>query len=215
MSAIYPVALNLAGRRCVIVGGGRVATRKAHDLLMCGAEIIVISPTLSAELTADAQRAALTWRAELYRAGVLADLHPMLVFAATDSSAVNRAIVDECHALRIWVNVADSTTTGDFATMAARRQPPLTVALSTGGASPALAAYLKQRLADVIGAEYALLAQWLGDLRPTVETRLSDSQQRRALYWSILHSDALTHLQQGDQLAARREVDRLLAEALT
>ncbi len=214
MSAIYPVALNLAGRRCVIVGGGCVATRKARDLLASGAEVIVISPSLSAELTADVQRAALTWRAEAYRVGVLADLHPMLVFAATDSPAVNRAITDECHGLHIWVNGADSATAGDFATMAALRQPPITLAISTGGTSPALAAYLKQRLADVIGAEYAVLAQWLGDLRPTIEAHLTDQQQRRALYWSILHSDALAYLQQGDQPAARREVDRILAEVL-
>jgi siroheme synthase-like protein len=97
--------------------------------------------------------------------------------------------------------------------MAAIRRGKITLAASTDGASPALAAHLRRRLELAIGEEYGILADWLAELRPLVQKHIPTQEARRLFWQSILESSALEHLRQGDELAARREINHLLAQS--
>jgi precorrin-2 dehydrogenase / sirohydrochlorin ferrochelatase len=158
-AVLYPIFLDLSGRRCVVVGGGEVASRKARKLLQARARVVVISPEISAELESVA--------VEVYRrAYVEGDLEgASLVFAATDSREVNAAVAREARERGIPVNVADEPSGGDFALPSTLRRGRLQVAISTGGASPVLARRIRHELEVVFGPEWAGIVEELGAAR--------------------------------------------------
>jgi siroheme synthase-like protein len=208
----YPVLLHLQGRRAVIVGGGQVAARKCADLLAAAAQVTVISPALSPSLLALVDAERITWLDAVYAPGQLAALRPFLVIAATSAPAVNARVIADAQALGILAGAVDDTP-GDFTGMAAVRRGAITLAAATGGASPALAAHLRERLESAVGPEYETLAVWLAGLRPRVQQVLPSSEERRAFWRGLLQSSALAHLRAGDRAAARAVIDDLLAEA--
>ncbi len=156
--ADYPIHLQLKGHLCVVVGGGAVGLRKINGLLAAGARVRLIAP---------AQAAALPQGVELvgrpYRRGDLAGAR--LAFAATDDPRVNEAVAEEAHAAGILVNVADDPQQGDFALPAVLRRGALTLAAATGGASPALAVLLRDRLAGQYGGEWEAVLEVFAALR--------------------------------------------------
>lgn len=158
-AVLYPIFLNLSGRRCVVVGGGEVASRKAWNLFQAGAEVVVISPELNTELESIA--AELHRRA--YREGDLDGAY--LVFAATDVREVNAAVAREARERGIMVNVADEPSEGNFSLPSILRRGRLQVAVSTGGASPALARSIRRELEGVFGPEWADLVRRVGEAR--------------------------------------------------
>lgn len=203
----YPILLDLHGRRVVVVGGGNVAARKVGDLLAAGAQVTVISPTLNETLAPLHDQ--FDWQESLYTPGMLAVFRPQLVFAATNSPQANQQVAAEAQALHMLVNTTDDSRTGDFTSMATFERGDITVGLATGGASPALTAHLRQRLESVIGEEYIIFARWLGELRPLVKARVA-AERRAALWQSIIHSDALARLRDGDEAGARAIIDALI-----
>lgn len=209
----YPVLMRLEGQCCLVIGGGRVATRKVTGLLEAGAKVVVVSPQLDETLARLADDGRIQTQQCSYTPGILAALQPRLVFAATNSAEVNLLVVDEARALHVMANVADDGSRGDFSNMAAVRRGNITVAIATGGASPALASHLKTRIESVVGAEYAQLAQWLTELRPLVRSTLKSNAARENFWHSVVSSPILEHLRQGNQILARAELDQLWAEA--
>jgi precorrin-2 dehydrogenase/sirohydrochlorin ferrochelatase len=212
MDMSYPVLLHLKGRRVVVVGGGQVAARKIADLLATGAEVAVISPTLSETLCALAGKGQIRWYEEYFTADKLRELKPLLVFAATNSTAVNAQIIAQSHDFGLLVGTVDDVPGGDLTSMAALRRGRITLAIATDAASPALAAHLRERLETVVGEEYEILADWLAELRAYVREQLSSAHSRRTLWRAILNSPVLEHLRNGDEASARAEMNRLLAE---
>jgi len=146
---LYPIFLDLSGRRCVVVGGGEVAGRKARKLLQARARVVVISPEMGAEL----ESVAVEVHRRPYREGDLEGAY--LAFAATDSREVNAAVAREARERGIPVNVADRPSDGDFALPSTLRRGALQVAVSTGGASPTLARRIRDELEEVFGPEWA------------------------------------------------------------
>ena len=146
---LYPVFLDLDGKRCVVVGGGGVANRKARKLLQARAEVVVVSPEVRPELAS----MAVEVRRRPYGAGDLEGA--FLAFAATDRREVNAAVAREARERGIPVNVADEPPEGDFALPSTLRRGRLQVAVSTGGASPTLARRIRRELEDVFGYEWA------------------------------------------------------------
>src|SRR5262245_9747487 len=138
----FPVYLNLTGKRVVVIGGGDVAERKVASLSGTGAEITVISPALTQQLLSLANSNALSWHKRSYIRGDCADA--TLVFSATDDPETSRAVWEEATAAGILVNTADQPSLCDFIMPAIVRRGDLAVAISTGGASPALAATLRE-----------------------------------------------------------------------
>lgn len=156
---LYPIFLDLSGRRCVVVGGGEVANRKARKLLQARARVVVISPEIGVEL----ESVAVEVHRRPYREGDLEGAY--LAFAATDSREANAAVAREAKERGIPVNVADRPSDGDFALPATLRRGGLQVAVSTGGASPTLARKIKDELEGVFGPEWAGLVRELGKNR--------------------------------------------------
>ncbi len=208
----YPVMLNLVDKRCVVVGGGQVAARKVTGLVTSGAKVTVICPTLTLDLQNRVDTEQVLWLNQPYQSGILSTLQPFLVIAATDSVEVNQSVASEARDLSILVNVADNSAERDFRGMSAIHRPPLTIAISTNGASPALVKWLKGRIDDCIGAEYETLARWLGDLRPQLQSQLSSQAQRAEFYDAVLQSDVVTLLLQQQTDAAYARLQSLVEE---
>jgi precorrin-2 dehydrogenase / sirohydrochlorin ferrochelatase len=146
---LYPIFLDLSGRRCVVVGGGEVASRKARKLLQARARVVVISPEIKPEL----ESVAVEIHRRHYREGDLEGAY--LAFAATDSREANAAVAREAKERGVPVNVADKPSDGDFALPSTLRRGRLQVAVSTGGASPTLARRIKNELEEAFGPEWA------------------------------------------------------------
>lgn len=214
MASGYPVMLHLHDRQVAVVGGGRVAARKVRQLRKAGARILLISPNATDELQELAGAGDILWRREHYQRDSFQSDMPVLVIAATDDPRVNQVVAQDAHRIRALCNVADgSSERSDFSNMAQIDQPPLTIALSSQGKSPALLQLLKARLADELAEDWATLADWLGDLRASGENG-SAQPHRQRVYRRVLASDVLALLRQGQTERARRRFERIVQEGL-
>jgi precorrin-2 dehydrogenase / sirohydrochlorin ferrochelatase len=179
-ASFYMACLNVAGRRCVVVGGGPVGREKAAGLAACGAAVTVVSPGLApgfAELEIE-------WVARRYRRGDLRGA--FLVIASTSDRAVNERVYRDAEARGLLCNVADVPDLCSFILPAVHREGPIAVAVSTGGASPALAKHLRSQIARLVGPEHAELAEALRSLRPEVKARFSSYEQRRDYFEELV-----------------------------
>jgi precorrin-2 dehydrogenase / sirohydrochlorin ferrochelatase len=158
----YPVSLSLAGRRAVVVGGGRVATRRVADLVAQDATVVVVAPVLSDELEVRVAAGAVTAERRPFRES---DLDAAwLAFAATDDPAVNQAVVVAATDRRCFASSADGAP-ASMAPMAVGRRGALEVAVGTSGRVPGLAAGLVRRLGAELGPEYGVLCDLASELR--------------------------------------------------
>ena len=158
-----PVNLIVAGRRVVVVGGGRIAARKIEPLLELGADVVVVAPEIAPEVRAWVQAGRCSLVERGFRA---ADLDgAWCALTATDDPAVNAAVFAAGEAARVWVNSADDPANCSFTMMSVVRRADLVVAVGTGGRSPALAAYLRRFLTKELGPEYEILLDLLSEAR--------------------------------------------------
>ena len=173
----FPFMVDLLGKKLVVVGGGNVAFRKCELFLSFGAEIDVVSPALCEEFS------ALKGRIRHIRDGYSSEylLNAFAVIAATDNRAVNETVYRDCRLNNIPVNVVDTPEQCSFFVPATLRRGDLTIGVSTGGKSPALAAKIKKELAIVYGEEYEEKVELLGILRNTVKEEIEDDSIRRSL----------------------------------
>lgn len=159
----YPVNLLVRGRRCVVVGAGKVAARKIDALLAAGADVTVVAPELGDEVRAWRDSGRVT---VVERGFEPADLEgAWLATTATDEPDVNRAVFEAGEARRVWVNSADDPRNCSFTLMSVVRRGDVVVTVGTGGRSPALAAWLRARLDTELGPEYETLLTLLADAR--------------------------------------------------
>lgn len=165
----YPVALDLTGRPVLVVGGGAVAERKVEGLLAAAAAVTVVSPELTPALVALAAEGRIRHAPRPYQAGDLAGVE--LAFAATEDPLVNAAVAREGRQRRVWVNAADDPAHCDFILPAVLRRGELLVAVTTGGASPALARAVRAQLEAVLTEDYAALVEIVGEVRRELRAR--------------------------------------------
>lgn len=208
MPTYYPMMVDLTGRRCLVVGGGRVAERKVALLLECGAAVAVVSPVATPTIADLAERGAI----RLARRPVQsADLEGVfLAFAATDDAHVNQSVADEVRKAGGLVNVADAPEACDFHVPSVVRRGDLTLAISTGGGSPALAKRLRQRLEATIGSEYEAFLDALRELRARAHEVIADPAERQALFRRAVESDLFEHAARGDKAAVAARISELL-----
>jgi len=201
----YPVNLILAGRRCLVVGGGRVALRKISGLLGCGGLVHCVAPSVS-----DAVRALpITWEEREYQRGEVAGYR--LVVAATDSSSVNRAVYEDGEEAGIWVNSADDPASCSFTLPSVVRRGPIMITVSTGGHSPAVAAWLKERFEAELGPEYEVLLELVSGVRDDVRRAGQSTEQ---LDWKkALNSDMLDLIRAGQINQARERLQACLSSS--
>ena len=180
MPSYYPVFVNLQGKRCLVVGGGEVATHKVRGLLEAAARVCVVSPKLSNALAALAEEGVIAYQPRPFRAADV--LGCTLVIGATDQPAVNMAV---CRAARdhdVWVNIVDTPDACDFIAPAVVRRGALQIAVSTGGYSPTLAKRIRMQLEELYGFEYAGLLEKLGRERQRIRHLIRDPELRKAYY---------------------------------
>jgi siroheme synthase-like protein len=158
----YPVSLDVSGRPCLVVGGGKVAARKARTLLDCGAVVTVIAPSLCGDMEALLPSIHAVERRP-YRAGDVSTFR--LVVTATGDPEVDGTVYADAEAAGVWINSADDRAHSSFILPAVHRDGSVTVSVSTGGLSPALASWLRGRVAEQCGDELGTLAQLLADAR--------------------------------------------------
>jgi siroheme synthase-like protein len=189
----YPVNLVVAGRRCVVVGAGRIAARKIDPLLAAGAKVHVVAPTIGDDVRAWADAGRLTVAEREFTPGDLDDA--WLATTATGVPAVDHAVFAAGEARRVWVNSADDPANCSFTLTSVVRQGDLVVTIGTGGRSPALAAWLRRRLTEELGPEYATLLDVLSEARE--ELRAAGRSSEHPDWQSAIDSGMLDAIRAG------------------
>ncbi len=198
----YIACLKLAGRRCLVIGGGDVGLEKVEGLLACDGEVTLIAPVAHPELEALAEEGSIQWEKRPYAGG--ADLEgAFVVIAATDDSEVNIGVYDDAERRAMLVNVVDVPPLCNFILPAIVRSGPLAIAISTAGASPALAKRMKREVAELFGEEYARLAVILNDARGWAKGTLPTYQDRKEFFEGIVNGDPdpVALLREGEETA--------------
>jgi precorrin-2 dehydrogenase/sirohydrochlorin ferrochelatase len=195
--SLYPVLLDISGKACVVIGGGRVAERKVKGLLECEAAVRLVSPEVSAELAGLAWRGAIEWRRKSYSDEDLDGA--FLVFAATSSPEVQEMICRRAGDNGQLVNVADDPDSCTFHVPATVRRGDLTLAVSTTGKSPAVAALIRKQLEKEFGPEYETLLQLMTQVRQRAGSGMENVSQpeRKKIYKKILHNDIIDWIRTG------------------
>jgi precorrin-2 dehydrogenase/sirohydrochlorin ferrochelatase len=188
----YPLFLDISGRKCVVIGGGNVAERKVERLLACGALTEVVGKVLTPLLAAWKVEGKIVHRSADYEESCLVDA--FLVIGATDDEAVNGRIARDARALGIPVNIVDDPARCDFILPSIVERGDLSIAVSTGGRSPALAKKLRRDLEAVYGPEYAILLEILGELREKVIAGERPSDENRERFEAVVSSEILDHI---------------------
>lgn len=190
--SFYPVFLNLNGRKCVVVGGGRVAERKVHALIQAGARVTVISPEITKKLQRQKQRGLIRHIARKYSKSYLRGA--FLVIAATDSYEENSRIAAD--AGTIPVNVVDTPELCSFIVPSVVRRGPLTIAISTSGASPALSKAIRKEIERLYPKSFSRYVAELKKKRKEILSEVKDSRLRQRLLKSFVSAAALQRLRQ-------------------
>ncbi|HWO16277.1 MAG TPA: bifunctional precorrin-2 dehydrogenase/sirohydrochlorin ferrochelatase [Solirubrobacterales bacterium] len=184
----YIACLKLKGRRCAVIGGGDIGLEKVEGLLACDAGVTLIAPVAHPELEDLAAEGSIEWEKRPY-AGP-ADLEGVfMVIAATDDSEVNIGVYDDAEKRAMLVNVVDVPPLCNFILPAIVRTGPLAIAISTAGASPALAKRMKREISELFGEEYARLAIVLNDARGWAKGTLPTYQDRKEFFEGIVNGD--------------------------
>jgi precorrin-2 dehydrogenase/sirohydrochlorin ferrochelatase len=200
----YIACLRLSGRRCVVVGGGDVGLEKVEGLLVCDGDVTLIAPDATGPLEDLAAEGSIKWERREY-AGP-SDLEgTFMVIAATNDTDVNIRIYEDAERRAMLVNVVDVPPLCNFILPAIFRSGPLAIAISTAGASPALAKRIRSEIADEYGEPYARLAELLNEVRGWAKGTLPTYQDRKAFFESIVNGqpDPVELLRQGDEQAVR------------
>ncbi len=209
MPAYYPVYLDLRGRRCVVVGGNDVAEEKLARLVDCGADIVVIGAEATERISAMADAGEIEWVRRSYRPGDLDGAFTAIV-ADTADTAVNAAVSEEARERGIPLNVVDVTHLCSWIAPAVVRRGEVTVAVSTGGASPALARRFREQLSGTNRLPTRLGVMELADLAPLLSEARAEMMgrgQRVAIdHWQACLTDELVGLVQSGQSSRAKEL---------
>jgi siroheme synthase-like protein len=199
----YIACLRLKGRRALVVGGGEVGLEKVEGLLACDADVTLVAPRARPELEQLATEGSITWEPRAYEP---ADLDGCLIaIAATDDTDVNIDVFNDAEARAMLVNVVDVPPLCNFILPAIVRTGPLAVAISTAGASPALAKRMKREISELFGEPYATLAVLLNDARGWAKATLPTYQDRKRFFEEIVNGepDPIALLRAGELGAVR------------
>lgn len=177
----FPANFIVAGRRCVLVGGGRIAARKLKPLLDAGADVVVVAPEVVDEIRVAHEAGRLVWHARPF---VATDLDEVwLAITATADPAIDQAVFAAGEHRRVWVNSADDPANCSFTLMSVARQGDIVVTIGTNGRSPALATFLRNHVAEEMGPEYATVLELLSEAREAIRSAgrsSEDADWRRA-----------------------------------
>ncbi len=191
----YPLFVDISGRKCLVVGGGRVAERKVSRLWAAGATVEVIAKMLTPLLGEMSREAKIVHINAEYDRTLLSGA--FLVIGATNDGAVNRRIGRDAREVGVLVNVVDDPEQGDFIVPSLLERGDLSIAVSTAGRSPALAKKIRKELESLYGTEYSVLLRILGDLRGRLIAEGNESDANRGRFESVVYSEILDYIRSG------------------
>jgi siroheme synthase-like protein len=200
----YIACLKLTGRKCLVVGGGEIGLEKVEGLLACDGRVTLMAPTAVPELEQLAREGSIEWLQREYAGAE--DLEGVFIaIAATDDTDVNIRVYEDAERRAMLVNIVDVPPLCNFILPAIVRTGPLAIAISTAGASPALAKRIKREIADTYGEPYARLAELLNEVRGWAKGTLPTYQDRKVFFESIVNGDPdpVELLRAGDEQAVR------------
>jgi len=199
----FPANLLLHGRRVLVVGAGRIAARKTEGILEVGGDVHVVAPRVGDEIRALADAGRLTVSEREFTGTDLDDA--WLAFAATDDPEVNASVHDAGEARRVWVNAADDPGNCSFTLMSKVRRGDIVVSIGTGGRSPALATWLKERVESELGPEYMTLLEILSEAREEIRAGGGSSEDAD---WRSAFDSGILDLVRSDRLDEAKELLR-------
>ncbi|MBF8269045.1 MAG: sirohydrochlorin ferrochelatase, partial [Gammaproteobacteria bacterium] len=205
-----PIFLNIDGRRCLVVGGGEVASRKVNQLLKAGARVMVAAPRLCPELEWQRDRQVIEYLPTAFQEALLEGCE--LVIAATNDAAVNRQVSELSQRRHLPVNVVDNPGLCSFIMPSVVDRDPIQIAVSTGGASPVLARLLRVRLETMIPASYGTLAKVMQSFRERVKRKFPESVARRRFWEEVLQGPIAEMLFAGQERAALDALEQCLVD---
>lgn len=206
-TTFYLAAINLKGRRCLVVGAGAVGLEKIEGLLICDARVVVVAPDAVPEVEELARDRAIEWRRRRYHDDDLDGC--FLVIAATADTELNTQVYGAAERRAMMVNVVDVPSLCNFILPAIVRTGPIAIAVSTAGASPALAKRMKREIADLFGPHYADLAIMLNGAREWAKTTLPTYADRKEFFEGIVNGepDPIDLLSSGDRAGVERLIE--------
>lgn len=201
----YPVFLKLAGKLCVVIGGGRVAERKVRSLLECEARVRVISPELTPRLKDWADEGKFEYKKGSYEHHDLDGA--FLVISATNQENVNESVSAECSRRNILVNVVDTPSRANFFVPATVRRGSLSIAVSTGGKSPLMARLIRQDIESLYGPGFGTFIDYLGSIRKQIVKNVNNPAKRQRILSQLVDVESLRLLKEGYLEQAKERVD--------
>lgn len=205
----YPLMLRLQGKDCLVIGGGRVAFRKVSGLLAARANVTVIAPALCAEIECLVKQKKVAWLPRRYESADLDGAY--LAITATDDPDVNAQVYHDGEALRVLVNSADDPDNCHFILPASIRRGDLIISISTGGASPAMAAILRERLEAEIGEEWGTLTELMAEAREKLQRQGRSTEGMGDIWRAMVSDEILQMIGSGDLNGARRRIVECLS----
>ncbi len=206
----YPVFLDLSGKNCLVVGGGRVAERKIRTLLDCGAHVRVVSRELTEWIDDQVKNGRVEFAGEQFHPGQMEGVR--LVIAATSNSELNREVARKADSRSIWCNVADQPEDCTFILPSIVVRGDLTIAISTSGKSPALARKIREELEKKFGEEYAKFTEILGLIRKQVLEKYDGEEDRKKIFTSLVESNIVELIKNSQWKHVESVLSRILGE---
>ncbi len=207
MSLYYPIFLKVEQKLCVVIGGGPVAERKITSLLEAGARVKVIAPEITERIKTLAREGKIIWEERPYRSGDLKDA--FLVIAATNNPQVQEEVFAEAEERKIFCNVVDKPALCSFIVPSVVKRGRLQIAISTSGASPALAKRLREQLEELFGPEYAEYLELMAAWRKEILARELPEAERQKLFEQLVLAPIPLWLKRGE-----RDLVKALAQSL-
>ncbi len=204
----YPVCLDIAGRNCLVVGGGQVGTRKVKTLVDCQAKVTVVSLSFTEELGLLANKGRITIKEKAYTAIDLEGV--FLVIGATSDMALSRQISEDAESRHLLCNIADVPEACNFILPAVVRRGDLQVAISTSGKSPAYAKHLRRKLESQFGEEYAVFLLLMGEIRRALLAAEHEPEAHKNLFERLIRGGLLDMIREKQTT----DINRLLQETL-
>ena len=204
----YPVFLDIHARKCLVVGGGAVGTRKVLSLVACGAIVTVVSPEATEKLKDLARQGVITLKTRTYCPEDMQG--KFLVFGATDNDALNRQINQDAEELNTLCNIADRPEVCNFILPATVKRDDLVIAISTSGQSPAFAKKLRKQLERQFGPEYATFLTLMGGIRSLLLREKHAPEEHKPIFNRIIDSDIIDLIREGK----KDEINDLLRDIL-
>jgi precorrin-2 dehydrogenase/sirohydrochlorin ferrochelatase len=206
----YPVHLDIQNRKCLVVGGGAVGTRKVNTLLECGARVAVVSPEPTPQLTRLASEGSITLRKRNYRSDDITGM--FLVIGATDDESLNHQISKDAERAHILCNIADRPEVCNFILPSIVRCGDLVITVSTSGKSPALAKHLRQKLETQFGREYADFLLLMGAIRRKILSQAHEPEAHKDLFHKLIDSNLIELMQAGKTEEINSVLYKILGE---